>query len=102
MRVALRFGAKVDDYNFRWAMREYARQTRDDARTVLRKQMRLLVERLIQLTPPPTKKGSTLQGKRMGEAAVARDIKHVFFSHVRRLSPVLCGRTEAEDGMVAG
>jgi len=83
MRVALRFGAKVDDYNFRWAMREYARQTNLDARSVLRKQMRLLVERLIQLTPPPTKKRSTMEGKRMGEAAVARDIRRVFFAHVR-------------------
>lgn len=83
MRFSLRFDSSVDDHKFRRAMHEYARQTKLDARSVLRKQMRLLVERLIQLTPPPTKKGATLQGKRMGEAAVKRDIKWVFFSHVR-------------------
>lgn len=44
-----------------------------------RQEMGLLTRRLIDLTPPSTSKGATLQAKKLGEGAVARDVKKAFF-----------------------
>jgi hypothetical protein len=54
-------------------------RTRETAPRILRDEMRLLVQKCIEFTPPATLSGSSI-GKKLGETATTRDIKKVFMT----------------------
>jgi len=63
---------EIDARGFNQAVRDLVANVDKDAKTVMKEEMGLLVQRCIELTPPPHGRG--------GEAAVSRDIQKVFMS----------------------
>lgn len=69
----------VDTSGYTQAIKAWAAQLTDkDLPQVMREEMGLLVERCIQLTPPPHGKGSQQAAKQLGEGAVNRDVNRLF------------------------
>lgn len=71
---------EIDTTNYKNAIREFAATVKKDSKEVLRDEMRLLVQRIIELTPPFTSRGNNKAGKDLGEQAVKRDIEKTFYT----------------------
>jgi hypothetical protein len=69
---------KIDTRNFEKQIRQFAANTNKDLKDVMRDEMRLLTERIIQLTPPPHGKGGGKEAQRVGENRVDKDIRKIF------------------------
>lgn len=69
---------KIDTREFEANLRAYADTVHKDTDEAVRDEMRLLVQRCIELTPPFTGKGKGMDAKRQGEAAVTKDIQRLF------------------------
>lgn len=73
----------VDMSGFNRSVKELSAVVNKDLHVVMRDEMRLLVERLVQLTPPPHGRGGANEAKKTGENAVQNDLKRLFFWEIQ-------------------
>jgi len=70
------------DFDFRplnKAIRDLAEVRKKPVEKIMLDEMRLLTERLVELTPPAHGRGTGQEAKLLGEGAVRRDVSNVFF-----------------------